>query len=1001
MFSLEELNAIMNEPAFKTDISSVHQSLVNNRLQQPVLLFTGSEYRLAHFAEAVLASAPDWPSDTRFDTCRAAAEISETLAAHSTDPDQSRIMRIRAALLYELAALPALSASILNHDDLPNFLIAFFERSSPFDKLNGYNQVQKQIDTSGLLTGVLALLDDAQSYGKAAQQNDPSGLEELRKCSVSSVAWKIGEAYDLGLTASEIQAFATLINERIKRSTIGSISFSLIPFLRKMGFPAELFPAQRVAIDGGLLNPQVPSWGFAAPTGAGKTFLARLLIVDILSSSQESKVLYLVPSRALVSEVANALNESLAPLDYVVLAISAQLVDLEDREKAGLDSASVIVMTPEKADMLLRLGAEFLQSVTLVVIDEAHHIEFGTRGALLELYLWRLTRMLRSECRYVFLSAVAPNIVDIVRWINPNGKDVTYLHRSTRMRVGIYQLHGSGVSARSTIKYSDGTSMEVVSSRAETRKRRGICQLAEFLHPAGPVLVVAKGKKECENIAIELRKWLEARKQLSTLSRDEMNSDTYKSLDASLEREMYSDVPLRGLVKCRIAYHHAGLPPNVRYGVEKAIRDRHIDYVIATTTLAEGVNFPFSSVIVQSLALREPPESGRPSRYSPVTPRTFWNIAGRAGRPGFDAEGQVILYEPSLGLDKINAVVDPYLKPEMASLAPVKSALATAFKEIQEDLKRNTYSATQLEDIKLPDNMSRSAKGAINLLRIGIMHAKAAGIVKSPEDIVESLFAVRFLSDHTTKFVRSIMESQDKAINFYLSGGDVPGIDKLAELGLSLETLNDLSDFVHRLEDWQLENCERLFYRGTLNLDQAQYIIGPVAKRMSELEGPSLGGFLSDVIVHWLSGVTFTSIRAQSKFEKRLEDLIAVIYSRVQYLLPWGLWATDWLIEQESERRKINYDNQVKNLAYLADAGVPNFNALRLTQLSFERVDSTRLSFAYSKAGGLDTGVDCVGWVISQPPVALEIVIRGQDNRRIEHGFFERIVALRSQRRKE
>ncbi len=209
------------------------------------------------------------------------------------------------------------------------------------------------------------------------------------------------------------------------------------------------------------------------------------------------------------------------------------------------------------------------------------------------------------------------------------------------MRVGVYKLHGKGVRTRGVIEYADSISIEVVSERAERTIRKGICQLAQILGSAGPVLIVTKGKKECENIASELQTWLKNAGEDKELSSDELNSPIYKTLDANLDREMYEDVELRGLVQSRIAYHHAGLSPNIRHGVEKAIRERLIDYVFATTTLAEGVNFPFSSVIVQSLALREPPEAGRPSRYSPVTPRTFWNIAGRAGRPGFDSEGKL------------------------------------------------------------------------------------------------------------------------------------------------------------------------------------------------------------------------------------------------------------------------------------------------------------------------------------------------------------------------
>lgn len=995
MYTIEEFKEVIAREVFTADFSAIRQSLVNHRLSQPILLFKGSEDQLAHFVEAVLASAPDWDPAERVDICRMAAEISETLSARFIDQAIRRKMRIRSALLYEFAALPSLSSSILKNCDLSDFLLSFFRRTGLFAKLTAVNSPKLSMNISEILVGELALIDDANQYGVASQQNDSGEIEELVRHSVSSVAWKIGECYDLGLTASELRAFSVLLGERVNRATIENIGTYLIPTLRQMGFPSELLPAQQAAIDGGLLNSAIPSWGFAAPTGSGKTYLARLLIADLLFQEQDAKVIYLVPSKALVSEVASSLGEAFDPLKLKVLALSAQLVDLDVREKTDLDDASIVVMTPEKADMLLRLGAEFLEAVTLAIVDEAHHIESGTRGALLELYLWRLKRILPVNCRYVFLSAVAPNIGQIANWVDSKSSSVTYVHRPTRMRVGIYHILGKGVSARGIIKYTDGTSMEVVSLRAETAQRKGLCQLASFLIPAGPVLIVAKGKKECENIADELKEWLAQTNSIESLTEEQLASDSYKGLDASLEREMYSDVSLRALIKNKIAYHHAGLPPSVRHGVERAIRERQVDYVIATTTLAEGVNFPFSSVVVQSLALKEAPEAGKPSRYSPVTPRTFWNIAGRAGRPGFDSEGQVILFEPSLGLDKISAVIDPYVQPELTSLAPVKSALAEALEEIREEVKNGRYAPSQLREVKLPETLSRRARGAINLLRVGLMHAQATGLVDSPESLIESSFAAQFLSSDAEEFAKSVMHAQAEALNSYLAGGDVPSMVNLAELGLSLETLSELREYVHQMQNWQLESFGKLFFGSNLNLDQAQYIIGPVAKRMSELEGPSLGGFLSDVIVKWLSGITFTSIRKQSDFSNRLEDLIAVIYSRVQFLLPWGLWATDWLIEQETKSRNINYDNQVKKLAYLADAGVPNFDALQLTHLHIERVDATRLSQAYMRVGGSNTGVDCIGWVINQKPEYLERILRGQDNRRIEHRFFERIEALK------
>lgn len=997
MYSAEELNCITSNENFISDYCSIKQSLVNTRIKQPVLLAQGAQNRLAHFVEAVLASAPDWSQNEQEKLCRISAEISEALAAKGLESDLSRRMRIRAALLYEMASLPALAGAVLKDGDLPDILLSFFRRNDLFGSLSDSNYIEKENEPPSALLGALCFIDDAYKYAEANNEIDKGKLESLKKESVSSVAWEIGKSFDIGFTASEVRAFSALMSNRVNRATIYKVEDYLFPSLTRMNFPVELLPAQFEAVNGGLLKQSLPSWGFAAPTGSGKTFLARLLIADVLLASEENKIIYLVPSKALVSEVATALSGSFKSLGVHVLALSAQLVDLDERECREIDDASVVVMTPEKADMLLRLGVDFLRSVSLAIIDEAHHIESGTRGALLELYLWRMKRLLPKKCRYVFLSAVAPNIKEIVRWVDPQGESVAYNNRPTRMRIGIYSIQGKGKMAKSVIKYTDDTKIEVCGQSAENTIRRGICELAKFLNPAGPVLVVAKGKKECENIAKELMDWLKKRGELLNLGEDDLSSDSFCSLDARLEREMYSEVALRSLVKHRIAYHHAGLPPSVRQGIENAIRKKQIDYVIATTTLAEGVNFPFSSVIVQSLALREAPEYGRPSKYSPVTPRTFWNIAGRAGRPGFDPEGQVILFEASLGLDKIGAIIDDYTKPDMTSLTPVKSALASAFEEIQKEIEMEEYEVEHLNEVNLPKNMSKKARGAINLIRIGLLHARAENLISSPEEILESSFANHFLSDDEKSKAKKIIVSQNEVISKYLNNNEGKEDAKsMAELGLSLETLSELKAYVSGLENWKISNFSKLLYGGEVNIEQAKYIISPVAKRMCELEGPALGGYLNDVIVHWLSGATFTSIRAQSKFSQRLEDLVAVMYSRVQFLLPWGLWATDWLIQKEASKRNINYDNQVKQIAYLVDAGVPNFNALTLSHMGFERVDSTRLSRAYAKAGGLELGTDCVGWLLSRPRPHLENIIRGVDNRGIEFGFFDRIENLRN-----
>jgi hypothetical protein len=232
----------------------------------------------------------------------------------------------------------------------------------------------------------------------------------------------------------------------------------------------------------------------------------------------------------------------------------------------------------------------------------------------------------------------------------------------------------------------------------------------------------------------------------------------------------------------------------------------------------------------------------------------------------------------------------------------------------------------------------------------------------------------------------------------FLTTPDAPPPELIAELGFSIETLTDLREWVHSLLDWQVENFTHLLYGGTVNPDQAKYVVGPVAKLMAELEGPKLGGFLSEIILLWVSGEPFRSIWHSKKdywHTVRIEDLISVVYSRVQYLLPWGLYAADRLVRSEAQRRSIAYENQLRSLAYLADAGVPSFDALRLVSLDFERVDATRLAIQYQKSGGLNTGIDIVEWVITQPLRTLISCVRGQDNRRIDFDLEKRVEALR------
>ena len=988
MYEVDVLQATVASDDFASDKIAIQRGLAENRIGQLPSFDVGTVGRLAHFVECVLASAPSWESESAVEICRTAAEVAEWLSIN-IDPTEDRggRMRLRAALLYELGDAPAIASQMLRDEDYTLPVRQFFSRTGPFHHLNGEGTPQDSLTLSDQTLFTFGAIDaDVQEFARLIQTHDDP-LQSLATETLTLVAQELS----LNLTATDFQALVAVLRKRMRDATRSHVPTETLELLRAMQFPAELWSAQSSALDEGLLNPNLRSWGMASPTGTGKSFLTQVLLSRTLQVTPETLAIYLVPTKALVHEVTTRLRERLSSLGHSVVAVTPQLVGLEVAEQHSIEGASVLVLTPEKADLLLRISSELFDRTSLVIIDEAHNLESGIRGILLVMYLWRLKRILGPNCRFIFLSAVAPNIEDLVNWIGTPNKSLVHDRRPTRMRAGIYRIR-SGKPKQGWIDYSDGVSLLVTKDKVANGVRRQLVQLAYAVGKAGPVLIVAKGKKECERLAIEMQTYLREVVGESPMDKQETASVSIQRLDSRLERELYSDVPMRSLLQDRIAYHHAGLPPRVRIGVEDAIRENHIRYVFATTTLAEGVNFPFASVVVQSLAIREAPVKGQPARYSPVTPRVFWNIAGRAGRPGADKEGQVILFEPSLGLEKINFLLNDYLNPQLKSIEPVTSALATGLSDIADQVDAGELSIDSIADPRLSESLPKVVHGVINSIRVSILHARAAGIASSPEEILDGTFAEYFLTSEQAEKAKQIVRLQGRVVDDIVQDPVSPSAVILAELGLSFETLSELLDFVRSREDWQISMLSSVLRGGSINTEQVQYVVGPVAARMAELEGRKLGGFLSPIILQWLTGIALSNVTTQ--FNQSVEDLVSVIYSRIQYLLPWGLYAFDRIVENEAKDRGIDYRNEIRSLAYLVDAGVPSFDALRLVNADIERVDATRLSRAYHDAGGLNQGLDAAAWVVSQSEEYLQEIIIGTDQRRVDYDFDSTILGV-------
>ncbi|MBF0554296.1 MAG: DEAD/DEAH box helicase [Nitrospirae bacterium] len=272
----------------------------------------------------------------------------------------------------------------------------------------------------------------------------------------------------------------------------------------------------------------------ALPTGAGKTICCEMFMAHSLSIGK--KAAYVSPLKALTQEKyddwTNAFHEwskkksIILTGDYVLTA----------KRSKELEEADIILMTSEMLSSRVRkVNSEksgFLKEISTIVIDESHLLSTN-RGSALECGLMKFT-LINPNCRIIFLSATMPNVVDMCGWLTMlNGKK-TELINSDKRPVPL-EVHW--------IPYDDGAGVD--KNVAKIRKAQSI--INEFPDDTFILFVHAK----------------------------------------AMGRKLYQELKDYGIES---EFHCADLDRDERQRIEKAFRSKELRIVIATSTLAYGLN---------------------------------------------------------------------------------------------------------------------------------------------------------------------------------------------------------------------------------------------------------------------------------------------------------------------------------------------------------------------------------------------------------------------------
>lgn len=428
---------------------------------------------------------------------------------------------------------------------------------------------------------------------------------------------------------------------------------------------SEVWPSQRAAVDNGLLDSST-SKVVRMPTSSGKTRIAEMSILHALTSAVGSKCVYVAPYRALVSEVVDTLAKVFPDLGYSVSGMDGSYDD-DPSEGELAAGADILVMTPEKLDLMARVHAERLGGVGLFILDEGHVIGDSRRGLKVELLMARLRRRFR-DARMIVLSAMISDrtMRELAVWLCGKGDNAIRTEwRPTLQRHAKFEW--SGDAGACMLTYESGgdrdrmlpeirvrdvirrTRYEHVGARSRRlrpsfpseNKGETAAELAIKYSSLGPVLVYATTRQYVMSVAKKMLHRIE----LTEKSHGDMPEHfRYRQFDEPARSVRTAcewlghDHDVTRLLERGIAVHHGGIPDSLRHAIESDIRGGKYSAIVATNTLSQGVSIPIRTVIVHSCRRY----NDRSQAYERIPPGEYWNLGGRAGRAGRETEGTVV-----------------------------------------------------------------------------------------------------------------------------------------------------------------------------------------------------------------------------------------------------------------------------------------------------------------------------------------------------------------------
>jgi hypothetical protein len=398
----------------------------------------------------------------------------------------------------------------------------------------------------------------------------------------------------------------------------------------------ELWSSQRSALPLAL-NPANRGAVVNLRTSAGKTRVAELAILQTLLADPTARVFYLAPFRSLALEVEHTLAATFNWLGHEVSHLyGGSRVSSVDTELAA--ESPITIATPEKARALFRAAPELFETVKLIIVDEGHLVGADKRLVRNEVFVDHLRSLVRATgARLLLLSAVLPNAQELAEWVTGDPTAVaSSTWKPSAERFGLLRWNGSRVRIdwQGEVASFNPSFVEAKSLGFGRRrkpfpddKNEAVAATAVRLSTIGPVMIFTGRAVSVPTLA-----------HAAILALGESPADhpwpkhEWKVFEAVCKEELDPDAIELRAARAGVVCHSNRLTAQVRLALEHLIRSKPPRIIVATTTLAQGVNIGISTVVIATPYISQ----------RTIDKRDFWNICGRAGRAFVDGEGKIL-----------------------------------------------------------------------------------------------------------------------------------------------------------------------------------------------------------------------------------------------------------------------------------------------------------------------------------------------------------------------